>query len=79
MITLVELSDDFKNSWAVGLLFFESTLDLAFFDDVKVISFVSLMEDVFATAHLDHFQTVDQFKFLVLLEGFEELDFLKVL
>ena len=79
MFTLVELSDQFKCSGAVGLLFLKSTFDLSFFNDIEVVSFVSLMENVLTPAHLNHFQAVDQFKFLVLLERFEELDFIKVL
>jgi len=79
VFTLVKLSDQFKCSGAVGLLFLKSAFDLSFFNDIEMVSFVSLMENVFTPAHLNHFQAVDQFKFLVLLKRFEELDFFEVL
>ena len=68
-----------KRGIAVGHLFLEATLDLAFLDDVEVITLVALVENVLARVDLLHLKAIDQFKFVVLLEALKKLDLVQVL
>lgn len=68
-----------KRGIAVGHLFLEATLDLAFLDDVEVVTLVALVENVLTRVDLLHLKAIDQFKFVVLLEALKELDLVQVL
>lgn len=66
MITLAQSADQLKWSGAVWEFLFESALNLTFFDDVEMIAPVALMKHILTNSNWDHFETVYQFKFLVL-------------
>ena len=79
MITLSESSDMLKQEATIRLFPLESAVDLSFLDDEEVLASVTLVEHKFTRTHLQHLQTIDQFKFVKFLETFEKVDFVQVL
>ena len=79
MLSLGQGTHFVEGGVTVGQLFLEATLDLTFFNDVEVVTLVALMEDILARVYLLHLKTIDQFKFVVLLETLKEFDLVEVL
>ena len=60
VITLIERSHILERGRPVWQLFLEATLDLAFFNDVEMVTLVILVEDILTRPHVHHFEAVDQ-------------------
>ena len=68
-----------KRGRPIWQLFFEATLDLAFFNDVEMVTLVILVEDILTRSHVHHFEAVDQSQLIECLQAFEEFNLVKIL
>lgn len=78
MVTLVELSDNFKIVTSVGVLDLATALNLTLFNDEEVVTLVTLMEHIFIFVHFIDLEAVKQLNFLILLQILEEFDLVEV-
>ena len=81
VVTFVESSDQVEGGRCsvVGVFDLRPALYLPFLNDVKEVALVPLVENELTSAHVNNLQTIDQFKFGILLKTLEQLNFVQVL
>ena len=78
MLTLTQFTNKLEFTWAIFLFFLKAALNRTIFDNIEVISFVTLMEYVLTWALLHHFETINQAQLVHAVQALKQLDFVEV-